>query len=98
MKMMRVDVPAAVELQAAAALLGSAVQCPTDGKFLLVVAALFGLVLSSAGAQADAQGPFGGPGGGTFRTVCDPGAQVTGFDTMEKNGVIVRIAPVCGTL
>jgi hypothetical protein len=43
-----------------------------------------------------AQGPFGGPGGGTFQTMCLSGDQVVGFDTVETNGVIVKIAPVCG--
>jgi hypothetical protein len=42
------------------------------------------------------QGPFGGPGGGAFQTMCNSGDEVTGIDTIEKNGVIVRIAPVCG--
>jgi hypothetical protein len=63
--------------------------------FFLVIAALCGLALSSTGGKANDIGAFGGPGGGVFRTMCDPGGEIVGFDTMEKNGVIVRIAPVC---
>ena len=42
------------------------------------------------------QGPFGGPGGGPFQITCNPGDEVVGFDTMQQNGVLVGIAPVCG--
>ena len=43
-----------------------------------------------------AQGPVGGAGGGQFQTMCNTGDQVVGFDTVVKNGVIIKIAPVCG--
>jgi hypothetical protein len=40
-------------------------------------------------------GPFGGGGGGDFRTVCEPGEYMVGFDAQTTH-VVDRIAPVCG--
>jgi hypothetical protein len=54
------------------------------------------LVLMAMPVQAVDVGALGGQGGGEFRTACRPGDALVGIDALEKNGVITRVAPICG--
>ena len=61
----------------------------------MVAASALALSLSAMESQARDVGPAGGGGGEEFRTTCEAGGQVVGFDVVATH-VLIRIAPVCG--
>jgi hypothetical protein len=60
-----------------------------------VTAIAFGLCITSTKSEANDIGVAGGGGGGEFRTSCEPGDQIVGFDMIVDN-VLIAIAPLCG--
>ena len=64
-------------------------------QILMIAACSLGFSTLAAESEPVDLGPHGGPGGGEFRTACNAGDAVVGFD-VEATHVITRIAPVCG--
>jgi hypothetical protein len=68
---------------------------PPTARAFMVAAIALTLSLLGMESHADDVGAAGGAGGGVFRTTCEQGGQVVGFDVGYTN-VLIAIAPICG--